>query len=151
MKDILIAFAGSLFILLVFSINAHGICVKVSTANLRTGPGTQYEIGWTVSKYMPFRKVGVSLAGTWYAVEDVDNAILWIHKSLVTVKLRCAVINTEEVNMRVGPGMQYRKLFSNPVEKYSSFRVLRRKGPWVRLKDENGNIGWVHRDYLWIQ
>lgn len=151
MKDILIAFAGSLFILLVFSINAHGICVNVSTANLRTGPGTQYEIGWTVNKYMPFKKIGVSLSGKWYAVEDVDNAVLWIHKSLVTSKIRCAVVNTDAVNLRTGPGVRYEKRFFDPVEKYSCFRMLNRKGTWIRLKDENGNMGWVHRDYLWIQ
>jgi SH3-like domain-containing protein len=100
---------------------------------------------------MPFKKVGVSLSGSWYAVEDVDGAVLWIHKNLVTGNMRCAVINADEVNVRTGPGMQYKGLFSGPVEKYSSFRVLNRKGSWVRLRDAENIIGWAHRDDLWIQ
>jgi SH3-like domain-containing protein len=32
-------------------------CVKVPKANLRTGPGTTYEVGWTVYKYMPHGEV----------------------------------------------------------------------------------------------
>ena len=139
------------FTMYYFIADAYGLCTQVSTANLRVGPGTHYEIGWTVSRYMPLKKVGASLSGDWYAVEDVDNAILWIHRSLITAKQSCAVVNTEKVNMRTGPGMQYGKLFLNPVEKYSSFRVLSRKGNWVRLKDSQNNIGWIHGDYLWIQ
>lgn len=139
------------FVPICLAANGYALCTKVSTANLRTGPGTRYEIGWTVFRYMPFKKVGVSLSGNWYAVEDVDGTVLWIYKNLVTGNMRCAVVNTDEVNIRTGPGMQYKKLFSDPVEKYSSFRVLRRKGSWVRLRDEKNNIGWAHKDYLWIQ
>ncbi|MGQ9571025.1 MAG: SH3 domain-containing protein [Thermodesulfovibrionales bacterium] len=35
--------------------------------------------------------------------------------------------------------------------KYYSFRVLKRKGMWVKVRDEQGNIGWIHRNHLWIQ
>ena len=126
----------AIFSLLLLSIlcasEVNALCVKVSRANLRTGPGTGYEIGWNVGKYMPFKKVGVSLSGHWYAVEDVDGAVLWIHKSLVTSQYRCAVVKKEKVNVRTGPGTNYDKLFLNPVEQYYSARILTRKGSWIK-------------------
>jgi SH3-like domain-containing protein len=130
--------------------DVYGLCIKASTANVRKGPGTRYETGWTVYKYMPFKKVGTSLSGDWYAVEDIDNEVFWVHKSLVTGKMRCAAATTD-VSIRTGPGTHYKKLLPEPVEKYYCFRILSQKGQWVHVRDEANNIGWIHRDYLWIQ
>ena len=58
---------------------------------------------------MPFSKVGVSLSGEWYAVKDVDGDVNWMHKDLLTGKYKCAVVKTEEVNIRTGPGTRYSK------------------------------------------
>lgn len=129
---------------------AYGLCVKAAKANMRTGPGTNYEISWEVYRYMPFRKVGTSLSGDWYAVQDVDGDVAWIHKSLVTNAYRCAVVK-EDVNVRTGPGTRYGTRYAKPAERYYSFRVLGRKGAWVRAKDETNVIGWIHRSFLWIQ
>jgi SH3-like domain-containing protein len=144
--------SAALSLILNFTVaNVYGLCTKVSTANLRRGPGMDYEICWKVPKYMFFKKVGVSLSGDWYAVKDVDGDVMWIHTSLVTAKQQCAVVNTEEVNVRTGPGVNYEKAFSDPAEKYYSFRVLSRKGSWVLVEDEDNNAGWIHSDYLWMQ
>jgi hypothetical protein len=34
---------------------------------------------------------------------------------------------------------------------YYSFRVMRRKGAWVKVKDEWGQTGWIYRSLLWMQ
>ncbi|MFH1701890.1 MAG: SH3 domain-containing protein [Nitrospirota bacterium] len=129
----------------------YALCVNTWKANIRTGPGTNYENTWEVYKYMPLLKVGISLSGEWYAVKDVDGDVNWIHKRLVTSRYRCAVVKTEEVNVRTGPGTSYSKCFFSPAKKYYSFRVLKRKGIWVKVRDELNNTGWIHRNYLWIQ
>ncbi len=135
-----------------WSNEAIALCVMVSKANLRIGPGVNYEIGWRVSKYMPFKKVGISiLSDDWYAVEDVDNDVLWIHKSLITSKYHCAVVNAEEVNLRTGPGIHYDKHLSSPVEQHFCARILKKNGPWIKIINESGETGWIHEDYLWIQ
>ena len=130
---------------------AEALCVNVSKANLRSGPSTKYEKVWEVYKYMPFMKVGKSLSGDWYAVQDVDGDVSWIYKKLVTEKYKCAVVKSEEVNVRKGPGTNYEKIPSGPAKQYFSFRVLKKKGSWVQVKDEWGATGWVHTDFLWIK
>jgi SH3-like domain-containing protein len=150
MKTIHIAI-GILLILLFYDSTLNALCVRVTTANLRTGPGIKYEIGWTVHKYMPFKIVGKSTSGEWYAVEDVDNAVLWIHKSLLTSKYNCAVVNVKIVNVRTGPGTNYSKRFSDSVDGYYSAKIINKKGPWIKVVDEDNAIGWIHKDYIWVQ
>jgi len=145
---------SGIFSLILFTViatsHANALCVNVSKANLRTGPSTNYEIAWVVYKYMPLVKVGASLSGDWYAVRDVDGDVSWIHKKLVTKKYKCAVVKKEEVNVRTGPGTKYSKSFLSPANQYYSFKVLQKKGIWVRVQDEWADIGWIHGDYLWI-
>ena len=135
--------------LTVTAAHANALCVSAQKANLRSGPGINYEIVWEVYKYMPFSKVGVSLSGDWYAVKDVDGDINWIHRELLTDKYKCAVVKTDKVNIRTGPGTNYSKV--GVAEKYSSFRVIDNKGVWIKIKDERNSTGWIHRNYLWIK
>ncbi|MDD5009038.1 MAG: SH3 domain-containing protein [Syntrophorhabdaceae bacterium] len=142
---------GVFFAFILCSSTLDALCVKVTKANLRTGPGTNYEVGWTVYKYMPFEKVGMSLSGNWYAVKDVDSTVLWIYRNLLTSKYRCAVVNTEGVNVRTGPGVQYGKRFGKPMEKYYSARILKKKGAWLKIIDGDNETGWIRKDYVWIR
>lgn len=139
------------FSLTQLSISAEALCVKVSHANIRSGPGTKHELIWEVYKYMPFKKVGISSSGRWYAVEDVDGDVNWISKSLTTNSFRCAVVKESKVNIRVGPGTRYRKTGSSPAQQYSSFKVLKRKRSWIKVKDEWGKVGWISKRFLWIR
>jgi SH3-like domain-containing protein len=140
------------FLIMIITPNcSYALCVKVQKANIRSGPGTSYEKVWEVYKYMPFKKVGVSLSGDWYAVRDVDGDVNWIYKSLVTDKYHCAVVSKEEVNVRSKPGKNQPKSFLRPAKHYDTFKVLKRKGIWVRVKDEWNNIGWIHSNFLWIR
>lgn len=129
---------------------ANALCVNSSKANLRSGPGTNYDVVWEIYKYMPLVKVGVSLSGAWYAVSDLDGDVSWIHKSLVTGKYKCAVVNKDEVNVRTGPGTNYSKSPESPAKKHYSLKVLKKKGQWIKIKDDWGNTGWIHRNFLWI-
>ena len=150
MKKICTAFFFFLFIASSYS-DAGALCVNVQNANIRVGPGTNYDKIWEVYKYMPFKKVGVSTSGDWYAVQDVDGDVNWIHKKLVTSQYKCAVVTSEEVNIRTGPGTKYQKNSSGPAKKYYSFKILKKQGSWVKVKDDLGVTGWIHTDYIWIQ
>jgi SH3-like domain-containing protein len=100
---------------------------------------------------MPFEKVGASSSGKWYAVKDVDGDVNWISKGLTTNSFRCAVVKESQVNIRVGPGTRYRKTGSSPAQQYASFKVLKRRGSWVKVKDEWGKVGWISKRFLWIR
>lgn len=127
---------------------ASALCVGVPEANLRQGPGTQYEKSWEVFKYMPFKKIGQE--GKWYKVEDVDGDVHWIYSRLTTDAMRCAVVKTDDVNVRTGPGTRYAKSPLSPVEKYYSFKIVDMKDGWVKVQDEVFNDGWVAKFLLWI-
>ncbi len=125
------------------------LCVKTSSANLRKGPGKKYEKTWEVFKYMPLKKLAKK--GNWYKVKDVDGDIHWIFGGLVTDKYKCAVVKVDKANIRTGPGKKYRFSELSPAIRYDSFRVLKIKGKWVKVKDEFGDTGWIFRKLLWIQ
>jgi SH3-like domain-containing protein len=97
---------------------------------------------------MPFKKLAEK--GNWYKVQDVDGDIHWIYSKLVTDEFDCAVVKVDEANVRSGPGIKYKKTTLSPVIKYESFKVIKRKGLWVKVEDEFGNTGWIYRKLLWI-
>jgi SH3-like domain-containing protein len=65
--------------------------------------------------------------------------------------MRCAVVKSNVVNVRVGPGTGYAKAPFSPVEKYYSFKVTGAKGGWIKIQDDVFNTGWVSKALLWIQ
>ena len=129
--------------------SASALCVITEDANLRSGPGTKYEKTWQVFKYMPLKKLGKK--GKWYRVRDVDGDEHWVYEKLVTEKFRCAVVKVDKANIRRGPGIKYRKTDFSPVIKYDSFRIIKKKGLWYKVKDEFGQVGWIHKKLIWIQ
>jgi SH3-like domain-containing protein len=136
--------------ILVFLINgnAGALCVTVPDANLRSGPGTNYEKTWEVFKYMPFKRI--SRKGNWLKVQDVDGDKHWIYKKLVTNKFNCAVVRVDKANIRGGPGTRFSKKYYSPSLKYDSYKVLTRKREWVKVLDEFGETGWIFRKLVWI-
>lgn len=137
-----------LTLLLTLSSYAGALCVKASMANLRKGPGTKYKKTWHVFKYMPFKKL--TKKGKWYKVQDVDGDVHWIYSKLVTSKIDCAVVKVDKANVRSGPGKKFEKNALSPAIKYDSFKVIKRKGLWVKVIDEFGDTGWIFRKLLWI-
>ncbi len=135
--------------LLAMSGTASALCIKVPEANLRQGPGTQYEKSWEIYQYMPLKKIGQQ--GNWYQVEDVDGDTHWVFRNLVTDKMRCAVVKVGTANVRTGPGTGHAKSPFSPVEKYYSFKVIDTQGAWVKVADEVFDEGWVAQKLLWIQ
>ncbi len=136
-------------IILLYISPLHALCVKTETANLRSGPGTRYERTWQVFKYMPLERIGRK--GNWYKVRDVDGDVHWIYRKLVTSKYRCAVVKVKKANIRKGPGKKFSTTPLSPAIKYDTFRVLKIKGEWVKVVDEFGEGGWIHKNLLWIR
>ncbi|NOZ25768.1 MAG: hypothetical protein GXO94_06750 [Nitrospirae bacterium] len=143
--------SGLLAVTLVLAMggSVSALCVSAPEANLRGGPGTKYEKRWLVFRYTALKKIAKRKG--WYKVRDVDGDVHWIYGRLVTDRFRCAVVKVEKANVRTGPGTRFKKSSMSPAIKYDSFKVLRRKGEWVKVMDEFGDKGWIHRKLLWIQ
>jgi SH3-like domain-containing protein len=52
-------------------------------------------------------------------------------------------IKEKRANLRKGPGLTYEKLWE--VFKYMPFQQIGKKGEWLRVKDVDGDIYWVHQ------
>lgn len=57
------------------------VIVKVNHCNVRTGPGTEHDIAFTVDKGIPFKVL--QKKGDWLEVQHADGDHGWLFKSLV--------------------------------------------------------------------
>ena len=123
---------------------AERLTIKVPLANIRSGPGTKYDIIWNVEKYHPI--VVLEKSGPWYHFRDFEEDEGWVHKSLVN-KIPSVITNKEKCNIRSGPGLNYKILFY--VEKGIPFKVIKRKGKWINIQHADGDRGWIHKSLVW--
>lgn len=61
-----------------------------------------------------------------------------------TAHAKMLSISGDDVNMRSGPGTNYRVMWE--LSEGFPLMVLRKKGKWYRVRDFEGTIGWVHED-----
>lgn len=120
------------------------LTVSVSNANIRSGPGTNYDILWQVNKYYPIKIV--KKVGTWFQFVDFEGDKGWIYNSLVG-KIPSVITIKENCNIRSGPGTKYRTAFQ--AEKGVAFKVIKRKGSWIHVQHEDGDKGWIYNALVW--
>ncbi|OEU45959.1 MAG: hypothetical protein BBJ60_03725 [Desulfobacterales bacterium S7086C20] len=131
-------------LLLAVQAMAAQLAVKVDRANIRSGPGTDNEILWSVGKYYPLDVIKKS--GNWYKTRDFENDVGWIFHTLIE-KIPTVIVKVPLVNIRKGPGTNFRALFQ--AEKGVSFKLLSEQGKWFKIKHADGEIGWIHRSMVW--
>jgi len=123
---------------------AERLTVTSSVANIRSGPGADYDILWKVEKYYPV--VVIKKSGPWYFFRDFENDEGWVHKSLVN-KTLSVITNNVKCNIRSGPGLNNKILFY--VEKGIPFKVIKQKGEWINIQHADGDSGWIHKSLVW--
>ena len=136
----------SIVLLIIFSsiAIAERLTATSSIVNIRSGPGTKYDILWKVGKYHPI--LVLKKSGNWYRFRDFEGDKGWIHKSLVR-KIPSVITNKENCNVRSGPGTKYKILFAT--EKGVPFKTLKRKGNWIHVQHADGDKGWIHKSLVW--
>lgn len=123
---------------------AERLSVSAKIANIRSGPGTNYDILWKVEKYHPLTMLKKS--GSWYNFRDFEGDEGWIHKSLIQKQTTVITIK-EKCNVRKGPGTNHGIVFT--VEKGIPFLVLEQQKRWLRIKHADGDSGWIHKSLVW--
>jgi SH3-like domain-containing protein len=123
---------------------AKRLAVNVNKANIRSGPGKNYEILWSAGKYYPVDTVQKS--GDWYKIRDFEDDEGWIFHSLLG-NIPAIIVKAPLVNVRQGPGTKTTVLFQ--AEKGVSFKRLGEKGLWFKVQHADGEIGWVHKSLVW--
>lgn len=134
------------FLLLAFAsaASAERLTVAVSVANIRSGPGENYDILWSVEKYHPLNVFQKS--GQWYHVRDFEGDEGWIHKSLLQ-NISSVITTKENCNIRSGPDSHFEISFT--VEKGVPFKVLKREGSWIYIQHADGDKGWIYESLVW--
>jgi SH3-like domain-containing protein len=123
---------------------AERLAVVAPMANIRSGPGTQYDILWKVEKYYPL--LVIEKSESWYFFRDFEDDKGWVHQSLVE-KVETVITNKDLCNIRSGPGTGEKILFT--VEKGIPFKVLKRTDSWLNIEHADGDKGWIHNSLVW--
>ncbi len=138
-------------ILLIFLIFIHAgaamaerLTVISSVANIRSGPGSKYDILWKVERYYPI--FVIEKKKSWYLFKDFEDDKGWVHKSLVG-KVEAIITKKDLCNIRSGPGTGNKILFT--VEKGIPFKVIKRQGRWLHIEHADKDKGWIHDSLVW--
>jgi len=138
-----------------------------SAVNVRSGPGTSYGSVTTVSNGAKFNVTEVS--GQWLKIRLPDGKQGWIAGWLAAVTeiavanpapvtspppatnnpttppnntgSTVAVVNGNEVNIRIGPGTGHNVI--TKVSRGQRVGVLERSGDWAKVQLDGGVVGWV--------
>ena len=143
---------GSLFV----QLTCHGIAsaemvsIKGDDINMRSGPGTNHPVLYTLGSGMPLDVINRS--EDWLQIKDFEGDTGWVHQSMVmsdnpTVIVKANKDSTAQINVRSGPGTKNKivgKAFYGVV-----FRKLGEKKQWVEGEDDGGVKGWIDRSLLW--
>jgi SH3-like domain-containing protein len=122
------------------------MAVGVSVANIRSGPGQKYEVLWQAEKYTPVVVLEYDQSGDWCYFKDYEGTRAWVHKNLLE-EMDAVVTKTGLCNIRSGPGTDHDLVFQ--AEKGVPFKVIRRKGDWIRVRHADGDTGWIHKKLVW--
>lgn len=123
---------------------AERLAVAVPIANIRSGPGTSYEVLWKVEKYhlLEIEKK----AGKWCRIKDFEGDEGWISRSLLE-NISAVVLKRDNCNVRSGPGTRFHIVFT--AEKGIPFKVLEQKNDWLHVEHADGDQGWLHKSLVW--
>ena len=123
---------------------AERLSVSSKIANIRSGPGTDYEILWKVENYFPISVLKKS--GKWINFRDFEGDEGWIHTSLIHKK-PTVITKKNKCNVRTGPGTNHDIVFT--VEKGIPFLVIDRQKNWIQIKHADGDRGWIYKSLVW--
>ena len=128
----------------VYAVANERRCIIEPIANVRSGPGTDYDIKWKVEKYHPI--IILKKQGDWYKFEDFEQDKAWVHESLVG-KENSVITIKNDCNVRSGPGTNNKIVFK--VARGVPFKVLGKKDSWCKVKHADGDQGWIHKTLVW--
>lgn len=118
---------------------AMSATVTGSVVNIRSGPGSDYEITGTV--YQDTEVVILDQKGEWYQVK-IGSVTGWIHNSLLQMDQEVLLTVTgEQVNLRTGPGTSYQ--VAAQASRGDVLTLLDVEGEWYKVKTSDGVTCYV--------
>lgn len=143
-KGIMAFVIFSLFFMPVDTLAEERLSVISGIANMRSGPGTEDAVLWQVEQYHPV--IVIEKKGNWYRVKDYENDTAWLHNSLLG-KVESVITVKDKSNVRSKPDTKSSILFT--VDKGVPFKVLKKKGSWIKIQHADGDVGWIYNSLIW--
>jgi SH3-like domain-containing protein len=120
------------------------MAVKADVANVRAEPDTKADTLWEAEKYYPL--VILEKKGPWYRFKDFAGDGGWVYSSLVD-DTPTVVVKVNRANIRANAGTQYDVVFD--AERGTPFKVLEKKGHWIKVQHSDGDSGWIFDSLVW--
>lgn len=145
MKSIIIGISFCLPFLLISSVSAaEYLTVKKDGVNIRSGPSTNDEVLWEVFQGFPMEIL--KREGDWAKCQDFEGDQGWIHTDLLSTD-KTVIVKKKVVNMRAGAGTNYETVAT--VKYGVIFTPLEKDGDWIKVKHEDGTVGWMANSLIW--
>ena len=126
------------------AVASQRMAVNADTANIRAKPDIHSDTLWQVEKYYPLAIL--EKKGSWYRFKDFEGDMGWIHESLVD-KTPTVIVKVDRANIRADAGTQYDLVFD--AERGTPFKVLKKKGRWIKVQHADGDTGWIFNSLVW--
>lgn len=123
---------------------AERLAVKGKVANIRSGPGTNYEVIWQAEQNYPIDVIQTQ--GDWILFKDYENDKGWISKGL-TASTQTVIVKNPTVNVRSGASTNHPIVFK--AQKGTPFKVLKKEGQWYQIQHADGDTGWISTSVVW--
>ncbi len=119
--------------------------LKVSEANIRTGPSSTYPVKWVfVKKDMPIEIIAEF--ENWYKIRDELTNQGWVHKTLIYNK-RNFIINIDKAMLYQAPSTGHR-IPKARMEKGIIGHIKSCRGNWCNIAYQKHD-GWIERENIW--
>lgn len=144
-KTFLSAFMAFIFVgaTVAIGIAADFVSVAKDGVNLRSGPGTNYEVIYQLPANYPLQVL--SRKGQWVKVEDFEGDKGWIFDTLISSS-SYVIVKVEEGNVRTGPGTNFEKAGS--VFRDVILKKVSTKGEWIQVSHPKLQ-GWIYGNLVW--
>jgi SH3-like domain-containing protein len=140
-----LAIAILLVLIVVTFASADILSVKNSSVEIRDSSNPYIaQVVLVVPQNYPLRVVEEE--GGYYKVSDFMGRKGWVNKADIAPR-RTVVVKVRSVNIRKGPGTGHDLLFH--ANRGVAFKVLERKGKWLKVEHESRRIGWISRSLVW--
>jgi len=133
----------------ILSASLYAGCVIRDNVPLKAGIDKKAKVAWLVRKYTPLKRIGEPYNG-WVRVLDLEGDKYWVRQIFYTEKYHCAMVKTDRTLIRIGPGPRFNEKFKQPAEKYETFKFLKAKKGWIKVKDVHGDFGWIKSSDVWV-
>ena len=139
-----------------------GAVVITGAANVRSGPGTVYNVVAVATNGQQVALLGRNADSSWVQIRLGNGTVGWINSSLVQPNVPIgslpvvgdapatpgAVVNVGALNVRYGPGTGFGVI--TVVLRGQTVALVGRNSAasWVQVRLPSGTVGWVNANYV---